>query len=33
MKVNGLAAEMQTMRLDAQNSIRPATGQQVSVVI
>ncbi|MCD9470594.1 flagellar hook-basal body complex protein FliE [Photobacterium phosphoreum] len=30
MKVNGLANEMQTLRLEAQNTIRPATGQQVS---
>ena len=30
MKVNGLQAEMQAMRLDAQNTTSPATAQQVS---
>ncbi len=30
MKVNGLQAEMQAMRLDIQNSSSPATAQQVS---
>ncbi|GAB3520632.1 flagellar hook-basal body complex protein FliE [Photobacterium proteolyticum] len=30
MKVNGLQAEMQAMKLEAQNTTRPATGQQVS---
>ncbi|MCW8328178.1 flagellar hook-basal body complex protein FliE [Photobacterium sp. SDRW27] len=30
MKVNGLQAEMQAMRLEAQSATRPATGQQVS---
>lgn len=30
MKVNGLQAEMQAMRLEATNSTAPATGQQVS---
>ncbi|WP_299016139.1 flagellar hook-basal body complex protein FliE [uncultured Photobacterium sp.] len=30
MKVNGLQAEMQALKLEAQSSSRPATGQQVS---
>ena len=30
MKVNGLQAEMQAMKLEAQSTTRPATGQQVS---
>lgn len=30
MKVNGFQAEMQAMKLEAQNTSRPATGQQVS---
>ncbi|MBC7002158.1 flagellar hook-basal body complex protein FliE [Photobacterium sp. BZF1] len=30
MKVNGLQAEMQAMKLEATNASRPATGQQVS---
>ncbi len=30
MKVNGLQAEMQAMRLDALNTTAPATAQQVS---
>ncbi|KJG40321.1 flagellar hook-basal body protein FliE [Photobacterium angustum] len=30
MKVNGLQAEMQAMRLDAQNTTSPAIAQQVS---
>ena len=30
MNVNGLQAEMQAMGLEAQNTTRPATGQQVS---
>lgn len=30
MKVNGLQAEMQAMRLEAQSATRPVTGQQVS---
>ncbi|MDC4168775.1 flagellar hook-basal body complex protein FliE [Photobacterium damselae] len=30
MNINGLQAEMQAMGLEAQNAIKPATGQQVS---
>ncbi|MGF1714631.1 flagellar hook-basal body complex protein FliE [Photobacterium chitinilyticum] len=30
MKVNGLQAEMQAMKLEAQSTTRPATSQQVS---
>ncbi|MGF1758343.1 flagellar hook-basal body complex protein FliE [Photobacterium sagamiensis] len=30
MKVNGLQTEMQSLKLEAQNASRPATGQQVS---
>ncbi|AWK82447.1 TPA: flagellar hook-basal body complex protein FliE [Photobacterium damselae] len=30
MNINGLQAEMQAMGLEAQNTVKPATGQQVS---
>lgn len=30
MNINGLQAEMQVMGLEAQNTVKPATGQQVS---
>ncbi|BDR34992.1 flagellar hook-basal body complex protein FliE [Photobacterium damselae] len=30
MNINGLQAEMQAMGLEAQNAVKPATGQQVS---